>query len=228
MSAVCVCARHSCNADLEQIRGIFSFAEGSDNNFKKQTKTFFFSVKLILPQKPNSSFYKDKRSCNCIRVMVQYCFIKDSSAQFATVCEEGPGICALIMTIGSLLLIVVSLPVSLLFVVKVVQEYERAVIFRWQHSISIQCPKYSHGTVSVLRQIIINILFFQTGSAVDRRGQRAGCVLHYSLCGHLREDWPEDCHIRDPASGGEFESRPLIFSQSSLKSKSFSYDGPAW
>ena len=46
------------------------------------------------------------------------------------VCEEGPGICALIMTIGSLLLIVVSLPVSLLFVVKVVQEYERAVIFR--------------------------------------------------------------------------------------------------
>merc|ERR1711923_346396 len=40
----------------------------------------------------------------------------------------GPGICALIMTIGSLMLIVVSLP--LLFVVKVVQEYERAVIFR--------------------------------------------------------------------------------------------------
>ena len=34
------------------------------------------------------------------------------------------------MTIGSLLLIVVSLPLSLLFVVKVVQEYERAVIFR--------------------------------------------------------------------------------------------------
>ena len=49
---------------------------------------------------------------------------------FSSVCEEGPGICALIMTIGSLLLIVVSLPVSLLFVVKVVQEYERAVIFR--------------------------------------------------------------------------------------------------
>jgi len=46
------------------------------------------------------------------------------------ICEEGPGICALIMTIGSLLLIVVSLPLSLLFVVKVVQEYERAVIFR--------------------------------------------------------------------------------------------------
>ena len=45
-------------------------------------------------------------------------------------CEEGPGICALIMTLGSLFLIVVSLPLSLMFVVKVVQEYERAVIFR--------------------------------------------------------------------------------------------------
>ena len=45
-------------------------------------------------------------------------------------CEEGPGICALIMTLGSLFLIVVSLPLSLVFVVKVVQEYERAVIFR--------------------------------------------------------------------------------------------------
>merc|ERR1711923_81319 len=40
----------------------------------------------------------------------------------------GPGICALIMTIGSLMLIVVSLP--LLYTIKVVQEYERAVIFR--------------------------------------------------------------------------------------------------
>ena len=34
------------------------------------------------------------------------------------------------ITIGSLLLIVASLPLSLFFVVKVVQEYERAVIFR--------------------------------------------------------------------------------------------------
>merc|ERR1719493_641404 len=36
----------------------------------------------------------------------------------------------MLITIGSLLLIVVSLPLSLFFVVKVVQEYERAVIFR--------------------------------------------------------------------------------------------------
>jgi len=45
-------------------------------------------------------------------------------------CEEGPGICSLLLTIGSLLLIFASLPLSLYVVVKVVQEYERAVIFR--------------------------------------------------------------------------------------------------
>ena len=36
-------------------------------------------------------------------------------------CDEGPNICALIITIGSLFLIVASLPFSLFFVVKVVQ-----------------------------------------------------------------------------------------------------------
>ena len=63
-------------------------------------------------------------------------------------CEEGQGICAHLMVLGSVLLILVTLPFSLLFVVKVVQvinnmmvtrkrkpfftnqEYERAVIFR--------------------------------------------------------------------------------------------------
>ena len=45
-------------------------------------------------------------------------------------CEEGQGICAHLMVIGSILLILVTLPFSLLFVVKVVQEYERAVMFR--------------------------------------------------------------------------------------------------
>ena len=45
-------------------------------------------------------------------------------------CSEGPGLCAHLMTLISVLLILVSLPLSLMFVVKVVQEYERAVIFR--------------------------------------------------------------------------------------------------
>ena len=45
-------------------------------------------------------------------------------------CSEGPGLCAHMLTLISVLLILVSLPLSLMFVVKVVQEYERAVIFR--------------------------------------------------------------------------------------------------
>ena len=45
-------------------------------------------------------------------------------------CSEGPGLCAHMITATSIVLILVSLPLSLLFVVKVVQEYERAVIFR--------------------------------------------------------------------------------------------------
>jgi len=55
---------------------------------------------------------------------------KENGSQDPIACEEGPGICSLLLTIGSLLLIIVSLPVSLLVVIKVVQEYERAVIFR--------------------------------------------------------------------------------------------------
>ena len=45
-------------------------------------------------------------------------------------CEEGPGLCSYLMTIISFLLIVATLPLSLLYTIKVVQEYERAVIFR--------------------------------------------------------------------------------------------------
>merc|ERR1712123_400908 len=55
---------------------------------------------------------------------------KKNTSQDPLACEEGPGICALILTILSLFLIVASLPLSLFCVVKVVQEYERAVIFR--------------------------------------------------------------------------------------------------
>ena len=45
-------------------------------------------------------------------------------------CDEGPGMFAQLLTVCSVLLIGVTLPFSLFFVVKVVQEYERAVIFR--------------------------------------------------------------------------------------------------
>merc|ERR1719474_62775 len=55
---------------------------------------------------------------------------RKSGSQDLLACEEGPGICAMMLTIASLILIVISLPLSLFCVVKVVQEYERAVIFR--------------------------------------------------------------------------------------------------
>jgi len=42
----------------------------------------------------------------------------------------GPGICAFVLTLLSFLLILATFPLSLCFSVKVVQEYERAVIFR--------------------------------------------------------------------------------------------------
>jgi len=45
-------------------------------------------------------------------------------------CEEGPSVFANFLTLGSLLLVCASLPLSLFFIVKVVQEYERSVIFR--------------------------------------------------------------------------------------------------
>ena len=47
-----------------------------------------------------------------------------------TACDEGPGICSYLMTLCSVVMIMATLPLSLIFTVKVVQEYERAVIFR--------------------------------------------------------------------------------------------------
>ena len=45
-------------------------------------------------------------------------------------CEEAPGFVSHMLTFISLLLICVTFPLSLCWVVKVVQEYERAVVFR--------------------------------------------------------------------------------------------------
>ena len=42
----------------------------------------------------------------------------------------GPGCCSLLLAMLSLLVVLVSLPISLCLCIKVVQEYERAVIFR--------------------------------------------------------------------------------------------------
>ena len=43
---------------------------------------------------------------------------------------DWPGVCACLITLLSFLLVLVTFPLSLLLTVKVVKEYERAVIFR--------------------------------------------------------------------------------------------------
>ncbi|CAB4055029.1 STOM [Lepeophtheirus salmonis] len=53
-----------------------------------------------------------------------------SSVKSATPDPEGPGIAAFLLTALSFLLIVITVPFSLCLCIKVVAEYERAVIFR--------------------------------------------------------------------------------------------------
>jgi len=52
------------------------------------------------------------------------------SEAVAKACEEGPGLFSHLLTIASFVMVIATLPLSLLMAVKVVQEYERAVIFR--------------------------------------------------------------------------------------------------
>ena len=44
-------------------------------------------------------------------------------------CDK-PGLCAILLTVASAILSYITMPVSLCWVIKVVKEYERAVIFR--------------------------------------------------------------------------------------------------
>ncbi|CAG7828047.1 unnamed protein product, partial [Allacma fusca] len=56
---------------------------------------------------------------------------KVSTADFTNPSEpEGSGLIELLATCGSILLLVVTIPIAIFFCFKVVQEYERAVIFR--------------------------------------------------------------------------------------------------
>ena len=45
-------------------------------------------------------------------------------------CEEAPDICTIIITACTIFLVLVTLPFSLVFIIKVVQDYEKVVIFR--------------------------------------------------------------------------------------------------
>ena len=54
--------------------------------------------------------------------------LKKEKSQDPIQCEEGPGVVAYLLTLGSFLLVAASLPFSLFFVVKVVQvEYLRKI-----------------------------------------------------------------------------------------------------
>ena len=55
---------------------------------------------------------------------------RNNTNSIIAACEEGPGVCSLLLTVVSFIMIVATLPFSLLYTIKVVQEYERAVIFR--------------------------------------------------------------------------------------------------
>jgi len=55
---------------------------------------------------------------------------KKSPEEMNKACEEGPNVISLLLTVFSFLIIIATLPFSLLYTIKVVQEYERAVIFR--------------------------------------------------------------------------------------------------
>ena len=85
-------------------------------------------------------------------------------------CEEGPGLVAYLLTLGSLLLVAASLPLSLFFVVKVVQ-----------------VSNFSPTNVNILSnlELISGIReggYLQTWEAFDRRGTRSWSVLHNTLC----------------------------------------------
>ncbi|XP_076316378.1 band 7 protein AGAP004871-like isoform X1 [Tachypleus tridentatus] len=75
------------------------------------------AVSLLHSAPGNAAIYKGAQHENILR------FTRAESG-------ESPGICAYLLTGVSVLLIIVTFPFSFLFCIKVVQEYERAVIFR--------------------------------------------------------------------------------------------------
>ena len=73
---------------------------------------------------------------NFIKLDAKYCVsiifqeLISIHIDFFSADPEGPGICAMFLTMVSFVLVLVTLPFSLCVTVKVVQEYERAVVFR--------------------------------------------------------------------------------------------------
>ena len=93
------------------------------------------------------------------------------SEKYAGVCCDPecdkPGLCAILLTLASAILILITMPISLCWVIKVVKEYERAVIFRWS-------PVQPPGP--------------QAGQDGEWRTKGSWGLLHHPLHRCLRED----------------------------------------
>ena len=63
------------------------------------------------PKKGSQEPFGKSRNCHIIYQQISH----------FPVCEEGAGVCAMLLTVISMIMIVISLPLSLFFVVKVVQ-----------------------------------------------------------------------------------------------------------
>ena len=85
----------------------------------------------------------------------------------------------------SLLLVLATFPLSLLLTVKVVKEYERAVIFRLGRLVS---------TNEKVDSMVVK--------TADGRGARPRDLLHPALCGLLHQGRHASRHIRCAAPGG--------------------------
>jgi len=90
---------------------------------------------ITVPEEPVQPIIKKSFNNNQDSPLEVQCFERDLKRAsikkgYDAACEEGPGLFSHLLTLCSMLLIIATLPASLFFVVKVVQEYERAVIFR--------------------------------------------------------------------------------------------------
>jgi len=106
------------NPNIEQVGGETKILITDESPLPKITKSY--NNNQGSPEEPEN-LTKRRRFRGSFQAM---------SKGYEAACEEGPGIFSYILTLLSLFLILVTLPMSLFFVVKVVQEYERAVIFR--------------------------------------------------------------------------------------------------
>ena len=118
-------------------------------------------------------------------------------------CEEGQGICAQLLVVFSLLLIFVTLPFSLCFVVKVVQVSCDVCncIFQMLHWVLISNFVKLHSCIFFSG--IWKGCDLSTWSSSHWRSTRSWCFLHHSMCGYLWENWYAHSDLRCASSRGQ-------------------------